>query len=92
MTAAYLAGIAIVTMFGLLVASRDAAGGSVRPWRLAALLLLWASVIGLGRPASRLTLDLAFAFGSTLTLLAATGLTLLSARRRPAPGPMEGRR
>ncbi len=91
MTAAYLTGIALVTIIGLLVASGDPVG-PVRPRRLLGFLLLWASVIGLGQPASRLTLDLAFVFGSTLTLLAATGFTLLSARRRPAPGPMEGRR
>lgn len=77
---AYLAGIALVTLAGVLLAARGGAGRS-RARRLAWLLALWALAVGLGWPASRLTLDLAFVFGSQLTLLAALAALVKEARR-----------
>lgn len=77
MTAVYLAGIALVTACGILLAARGAAEGRPRARRLGWLLALWVVLVGLGWPISRLGLDLAFVFGSQLTLLAALTVWLL---------------
>ena len=91
MAAAYLVGIALVTATGIVVAAGDGRH-RVRLRRLLGLLALWAALVGVGWPASRLTFDLAFVFGSQLTLLFALVIWLVAGRRRGAPGPLEGER
>ncbi|HWP35428.1 MAG TPA: hypothetical protein VNM66_07520, partial [Thermodesulfobacteriota bacterium] len=82
-----LAALATAAALGLL--ARAWPGGRSRR-RLALLAGLWVGTVVLTWPATRLTADLAFLFGSQATVLVATALWLAARRRHGRTGPGAG--
>ncbi len=88
MAGLYLASVAAVIVLTLLLAARGPSGR--RGWRRRLVLLVggWVAVVGVTWPLTRLTLDLAFVFGSQATMVVAIGVWLAAAVRhaRGEPG------
>lgn len=91
MAGVYLASVALLTAAALVVVARSGPVPGRWPRRLAALAALWLAIVGVTWAGTRLTLDLAFLFGSQGAILVAAGLWLASGvRRGRAAGAVDG--
>ncbi len=90
MAGLYLASIAIVTVLTLFLAAQAVPAGQGGVRRFLALAAAWLGLVGVAWPATRLTPDLAFVFGSQAAMLLAIGAWLVGSLR--AAGRRPGQR